>query len=228
MEEDITLPTVTDIEVKKTLAKLVDTSDMPYISILIGIKKMKFSFMRSLNPILEQVCDCLLIKADIAAITLTNFLVERTLKLAVIISEGNGKTYSCDIPLDQVFKEEIERYDKNKMEQTINRAKSIGIITKEESEYLKDYKAKYRNPFSHAELQAILAGVTITTYETSLFNPTDIVEKEVNLPTTPLFQDWGLAQYCKKHSFDYFIEIFVLARKIEKRLQDLYESNKNC
>ena len=228
MEEDITLPIVTDIEVKEILAKLIDTNNMPYISILIGIKKMKFSFMRSLNPILDQACDCLLIKADIAAITLTNFLVERTLKLAVTIREGNGKTYSSDIPLEQVFKEEIEMYDNKKMEQTINRAKSLGIITKDESKFLKKCRVKYRNPFSHAELQTILTGSTVTTYEASLFNPTDIVEREVNLSTTPLFQDWGLAQYCKKHSFDYFIEIFVLARKIEKRLLDLYESNKNC
>ena len=29
---------------------------------------------------------------------------------------------------------------------------------------------------------------------------------------------WGLVQYCKKHSFVYFIEIVVLAHKIEERL----------
>lgn len=227
-EETIMIPTVTEVEVKETLAKLVDSSNMPYISKLIGIKKIKFSFMRSLNPIVDQVCDCLLINADIAAITLTNFLIERTLKLAVIIKEGKGKTYNGDIPLDQVFKEEIEMYDNKKMEQIINRGKSLGIITKEESEFLKGYRVKYRNPFSHAELGAILTGVTVTTYEASLSNPTDMVEKKASLSTTPLFQDWGLVQYCKKHSFAYFIEIVVLAHKIEERLQELYASNRKC
>ena len=92
--------------------------------------------MRSLNPIMHQICDCLIIDANIGAITLTNFFIERVLKLAIILKEGNGKTYNEDKPIDQVFKDEIDEFDDKEMEQSINKAKRICVITKEEDEII--------------------------------------------------------------------------------------------
>lgn len=229
-EQTLILPSVTEDEIKNTLMELIAPNKMPQkekISMIVGFKKMKFALLRSLNPVVSQICDCLLIGAHVAAMTLTNFFVERTLKLAIILKEGNGKTYNGEIPLDQLFKEEIDKYDEKEMGQTINKAKSLGVITKQESKFLEECRKKYRNPFSHAECLAIFNGVKTKIYETSLTNPTEMKESTVDLSYTPLFQEWGLPQYCKKHAFNYFIEIFALAHQIEERLRELYPKTKD-
>lgn len=226
MENTITLPAITKDDVRKTVDELINIDKIlnstTYLTI-IALRKKSFTIMRSLNPIMHQICDCLIIDANIGAITLTNFFIERVLKLAIILKEGNGKTYNEDKPIDQVFKDEIDEFDDNEMEQSINKAKRICVITKEEAEMLKEFRKKYRNSFSHANTQQILDGVTTKIYKASLANPTDIEEEVVNLSTTPLFQEWGLPQYCKTKSFNYFIETFAIANKIEERLKILYE-----
>lgn len=225
-EETITLPTVTKDEVKKTIVELVDTNrilnDDKCLAI-IAIKKKNFDLMDSLNPIIHQVCDCLLVDANIAAITLTNFLIERVLKLGVIMREGNGKSYNFNESLDQLFKHEIDNYDDKNMEQTINKSKSLGLITKEEAKELKGIKEKYRNPFSHASHKEILVGATTTITKLSSSNPNEIKEETVDISTFPLLQGFGLSEYCKKHAFNYLVETFVYACKIEERLKRLYQ-----
>lgn len=224
-EETITLPTITKDEVKNAILGLIDINQILNNKdywILFAIKKERLDLLNSLNPIIHQICDCLIINANIAAITLTNFLIERTLKLGIIIKEGNGKTYENDAPIDCVFKDEINNFDDKEMEQTINKTKTIGLITKDESKILKRFKSKFRNPFSHANFQKILDGSTTKLFKMSLSNPADFKEETANLSNTPLLQECGLPEYCKIQSFNYFVEIFAIALKIDNRLKKLY------
>ncbi|GAB1473160.1 hypothetical protein MASR2M69_06010 [Bacteroidota bacterium] len=82
-------------------------------------------------------------------ITLTNHFLEKSLKFCLgikysIENKANG------MEIKDAFIDGININDKLQLEQSINAACSQGLISKEQKKELKDFKNKFRNPYSHA------------------------------------------------------------------------------
>ncbi len=69
--------------------------------------------LSALSPVKYEVINCLMIEQYQASITLTNHMVERMLKLALIEKEIYGLKISLDdIELNKKLKEATQKYDK--------------------------------------------------------------------------------------------------------------------
>lgn len=108
----------------------------------------------TLDPIRNEICKCIICGLFQASITLTNFLLERSLKhcLSVGYIKENKRE---NINLDRTWIERITTYDKLELGDTINRACTQGLITKEQKNQLKDFKIKFRNPYSQANADIV-------------------------------------------------------------------------
>lgn len=101
-----------------------------------------------LDPIRHEICICIMFGLCQAAITLTNHLLESLLKYALIISHGKDKKQKEEKIKGRVvsafvekYKEGIKLYDDANLEKTINRACTVGLISKEQ----KNKRINYTN-----------------------------------------------------------------------------------
>lgn len=108
-----------------------------------------------LDSVRSEICKCLICNLNQAAITLTNHLLESSLKmcLAIRYSIENKRP---EAKMDELFRSGIEKYDKFNLEENINRACTQGLITKEQKIRLIQFKDDFRNPYSHASAIGIL------------------------------------------------------------------------
>ena len=102
-----------------------------------------------LDPIRDEICKCIICGLYQSAITLTNHLLEKSLKFCLAIKYSKSNNKDCR-KLEDVFTEGINKYDNLLLEDTINRACTQHLITKEQKKVLKDFKDLFRNPYSHA------------------------------------------------------------------------------
>lgn len=102
-----------------------------------------------LDPIRDEICKCFMCGLYQSTITLTNHLLEKSLKFCLGIKYTiENKKENAEI--QDIFIDGINKYDKLFLEDTINRACTKGLITKEQKEELKKFKDIFRNPYSHA------------------------------------------------------------------------------
>ena len=66
-----------------------------------------------------------------------------------------------DTTIENAFKKGTEQFDKLELDDTINRACTQGLITKEQKKMLKKFKDDFRNPYSHAEATKIFKDTTV-------------------------------------------------------------------
>ena len=113
-----------------------------------------------LDPIRDEICKCIICNLHQASITLTNHLLESSLKKCLIMnySVANKQT---DATIENAFKKGTEQFDKLKLDETISRACTQGLITKEQKKMLKKFKDDFRNPYSHAEATKIFKDTTV-------------------------------------------------------------------
>ena len=113
-----------------------------------------------LDPLRDEICKCIMCGLNQSAITLTNHLLESSLKkcLAMKFSIENKQV---DTQLEDAFKEGISKYDNLLLVDTINRACSQGLITKEQKKQFKQFKDDFRNPYSHASVSEIFRDLKV-------------------------------------------------------------------
>ena len=171
------------------------------------------------DPLRDEITKCLICDLCQASITLTNHLLENFLKTILIyhdtISNRNEKT---DLDL-LAFRPSVETYDGLDLSQTLGRAKSKGLITKEQLKLLEKYREDYRNAYSHAEKKKIFKDMTINTNKVKLENNQINVSDSNETLITDLIMGQGIAQVIlsKKIAFDYFISVDDIIRNVLKR-----------
>lgn len=91
--EKLTIPSPTAEEVKDTLLKIKGEmlNDSEKIVTLIAIKYNKLSGLKPLWFVINEICDCLIMNKQCAAMTLTNHLLESSLKLSLILWKAYEK-----------------------------------------------------------------------------------------------------------------------------------------
>ncbi|WP_024479784.1 hypothetical protein [Cellulophaga baltica] len=173
------------------------------------------------NTLIFEINNCLLIELNRAAITLTNHLLERLLKLALI----NNETGIGPIEFEnwnKAFEEPNKKHGTSVLADSINKCRKIELISEEEKNFLFDtIRVLMRNGFSHADSSKILADLPDDSkmFQGSFSNPNDrLKEVNVNQKIIPTFQAIQMENFAKDNAKSYFDFVFHLIFRIEKRL----------
>lgn len=189
---------------------------------LVSIKKGNLHTLSELRSIINEICDCLIINNNQAAITLTNHLFENTLKQVLIKWDSQGRQFSKEQPMEDTFKEEVKRFDGEFLNENIKTCKERGLISDAKMKRLIELKNRFRNPLSHASYSKLFRNTKIPIYIGSL-NPTEkIEEKTINVSTIPVFSLLAQEEYAKRYAFEYFAEIYTFINDMDKKLLDIY------
>lgn len=168
-----------------------------------------------------EINKCLLLEFDRAAITLTNNLLERLLKLALI----NNETGIDPIPiekLNEAFYETNKKYGSIDMAESIERCKKFELISDKEKTFMFDtIRVLMRNGFSHSDSSKILSDLPDDSkmFQGDFLNPNgELKEVSVNQKIIPTFQAIQMENFAKDNAKVYFDFVFHLIFRIEKRL----------
>jgi hypothetical protein len=172
------------------------------------------------NTLIFEINKCLILELNRAAITLTNNLIERLLKLALIKNEtGIGP-----IPIedwDSIFRPPTEKYSGYNLGSTIEKCKKLNLINSHEKTLLFDsIRDMIRNGFSHADFDKVLIDYPdeIKMFQGSISNPTELKQVTINQKLNPEIQAFQVENFAKGYAKKYFIFGFDLIFKIEERL----------
>jgi hypothetical protein len=176
------------------------------------------------NTLIFEINKCQILEFHRATITLTNNLLERLLKLALIYNTtGIG-----GIPIEKwnsVFDEPTEKYGSLSLGNSIEKCKKEGLINAKEKDFLFNIiRELMRNGFSHADSSKILADLPdeIDLFQGSFFNPDNVERKSVKQKNIPFLQAIHLENFAKANSNYYFDFVFNLIFRIEDRLKKKY------
>ncbi|QXP78833.1 MULTISPECIES: hypothetical protein [Winogradskyella] len=175
------------------------------------------------NTLIFEINKCLILEFDRATITLTNNLLERLLKLALIKNDtGIGP-----IPIEKwndVFEEPNKKYGSIPLGNSIEKCKKLELISDKEKSFLFDIiRELMRNGFSHADSSKILADLPDNSpmFQGSFTNPNaDLKEVSINQKIIPTFQALQMENFAKENAKFYFDFVFHLIFRIEKRLKE--------
>lgn len=169
---------------------------------------------------------CLILEYFSASITLSNMILERMLKLALIqyevgvvekIEDWNQKFTSAN------------KYSRLTLENSITECKKRDLINENQEKKLHEYRKKVRNGFSHYDPNQILInevktiGAVIQNIDSK-----KVKHLEINYKDVPVLQTLYVNKFAKKNAEEYFDFIMNTKRHLEKYFlkKYYYENNK--
>jgi len=158
-----------------------------------------------------EINRCLIIGASMASITLTNYLLERLLKTALMADEN--KFLPIEAPWEENLKKTHLKYIDIDIYKAINLCCSKGLISKAQKNKLHIFRNQYRNGFSHSSSDLILNDVEIP-------YPLNDIRYEIRM--SPDFQALELYNFAKSNALPYYDYVFHLIFDIENRLKSKY------
>jgi hypothetical protein len=191
--------------------------------------------MPELDPLRHEISLCIMFGLHQAAITLTNHLIEWFIKLILIYNESTrnnrpiDKNKSIVDNIEEHFSGGIDNYIGKDMSETINKAKSLGLITKEQWKKLDKIRQDYRNSFGHADSSKIFKdseiGLTGLSAENNQFRSEQEISKKIT--NMPIIQGLLKVKFAEAHSIPYFIYVDNLIRetllKLFPNIEDDYK-----
>jgi hypothetical protein len=167
--------------------------------------------MPELDPLRHEVGLCLILGLNQAAITLTNHLLETFLKLVLIYDHTNRSIDKTEPKkgiksLVDDFSGGIAAYNNKDLDFTINRACTVGLITKDQKKQLHAFRENFRNAYGHSDKKKLF-GDSEVPVQAMRFEVNEIVtepEAMAKVFDIPIFQ--GLAQHyhAKANAAPYF------------------------
>ena len=150
--EKFTIPSPTAEEVKDSLMKIkgemLENSEK--IVTLIAIKYNKLSRLKPLWYVINEICDCLIMNKQCAAMTLTNHLLESSLKLSLILWKAYENPHDNSKDFETMYKKEVKMYIGKKMGENLKYATEENMINNDEFKDLSDLMLEYRDHIDHA------------------------------------------------------------------------------
>ncbi|MDX9848814.1 MAG: hypothetical protein RBT74_17680 [Tenuifilaceae bacterium] len=170
----------------------------------------EFYVYPELGSLVFEINKCLIIEFSRAAITLTNHLLERVLKLSLIYNETGIRPILTDNWVS-VFTEPNKKFSSINLGSSIEKCKKEGLITDDEKVVLFDtIRNLMRNGFSHADPNIVLDKIPdeSTFFQGSFTNPTELKKVKLNQKIIPVFQSIQMENFAKENAFPYFDFIF--------------------
>ena len=182
----------------------------------------EFYVFTELGTSIFEINKCLILELYGASITLTNNVLERLLKLALIYNEAGAEPKHVE-NWNEVFLEPNRKYSSLHLANSIDLCKKFELITDEEKTFLFDTVRKLmRNGFSHYDTNKILENISddTTFFSGSFANPTSLTPISLNQKVIPLFQSLQVENFAKQNAIFYFDYVFNLINKIDDRLKN--------
>lgn len=172
------------------------------------------------DPLRDEICKCIMLDLNQAAITLTNHLLESFLKMTIIYNDSIDNNKDSGLEMEEYFKDSMNHYDSSFLEQTINAACSKGLISKEQKKVFQGFKDNFRNPYSHAEKKKIFGDDKVSGNHLKLVNGDYVMsdKEEFNIIDLPFFQGIAQAIKAKNDSYDYFKYVDSVIRETLSKL----------
>lgn len=215
-------------EIKRILGNVgsMQTSCVELQCFLCDLMETKLTLLKPLYPILAEICSCFYLQKNMAAVTLTNHLLESAIKFALVFKEGNGKTFDDPAKMDTLFEEECKMYMGETLNININNLHEKGMIDDAQKDRLIHLKNLYRNPYSHASNNALVNTASTLIVCGDLSNPSYIEERQAKVAYNPLLIVDARIDFINRTGFSYFQEVMNLIMQLDGQLHQLYEKNK--
>lgn len=180
-----------------------------------------------LDPLRHEICICIMFGLCQAAITLTNHLLESLLKYALIILHGKNKKQKEEeikgrliTSFIEKYKEGIQLYGGANLDKTINRACTVGLITKDQKNLLHQFRDRFRNAYSHSDKKRTFGKSTMPVAGVRLENERFVADEKSEPEIANLLVGQGLVQamMAQNDAPKYFLYIDKLVREIREKL----------
>ena len=200
---------------------LIKLSDESYDKLSSFKVPRPFFIFPELSFYVQENIACLSIGSYTSSITLSNFILERLLKLALI--EDELKLMCITHPWEKCHNK-ISPFFSLKTEHSIKQCKNRDIITEAERMEIGNHIKIYRHGFAHADTNNIFKNFpeTYTVKYGAPFND----EIEFNLKKDHFVQFSFLQEFAKSNAIQYLEYVINLTFKIEKRLREKHPINR--
>lgn len=175
-----------------------------------------------LGTFIFEINKCLILGFNRAAITLTNHLLERVLKLSLIYNETGIGPKPIET-WESVFSDPNKKYTSIKLANSIEKCKKEELLTQSEKDILiSTIRTLMRNGFSHADPSEILEGLPNESpfFQGSFSDPTELKKVNLNQKVIPIFQSIQMDNFANQNALSYFDFVFRLMKNIDLRLQE--------
>ncbi len=164
------------------------------------------------DSISQEIRMCLMLEFFQASITLTNHLLEKTLKLLLIHAESDKKQIDSFETMNSNWLEASNKYNSKDLYDTINIASSKGLIDKEQKKILHYFRERIRNGYSHSDVGKLFKDQKIPLVMGSITDST-IVHGEARIADVPMLQGIAQENMAKELALDYFLIIIEVIDK---------------
>jgi hypothetical protein len=183
----------------------------------------------ALDPVRDEICKCFLCGLYQSTITLTNHLLEKSLKFS-LATKYSIENIKDEMQLEDVFVAGISQYDNITLWQSIDKAYLQGLITENQKHELIDFKNKFRNPYSHAN-KVIFEGKTVKGKQLSIKQLENGIEsfletcfnsdsdKEMSLENIPFAQGIFQVEIAKEYCYPYFESVDNIIREMLTKIK---------
>ena len=208
-------------ELREDLLKIKSDmiDDENKIITLIAIKRNLLYSLKPIWYIVNEVCDCLILKKECASMTLTNHLFESSLKLFLILWKTNKKGTNETDNFEDMYKDEIRFFRKNKMKENLKYALNEQLLTKQEFVDLSNLMIEYRDNVSHGSSNSFVRGAKtfLISYD---FATKESEEKTVGVLGNPWLNQQAQEFFMRKKAYEYFTHIYKYIMKWDKMLHE--------
>lgn len=170
--------------------------------------------LSELETLRAEACYCIIHGQWQAALCLTNVLLELFLKLMLIYAKRDIPE-SKEPPLTRYMTSmsvATAKYMGKNLNETINMACGQELISKDAAEILHEYRARFRNAFFHADLQAMFGHQT-TPVTGADFGTSEVEQDNIPIHSLPLIWGEAMWQNASANAIPYFIEVDGLIRE---------------
>ena len=194
---------------KNTNKNMVDVLERIKQEQLLALKPLKFA--------VNEICNCLIAKHEVAAFTLTNYLFEASLKLTLISWESGGKLIENINDFESLYRNGTKKYLAKDVYKAIGSAKRSEIITEEEGKELLFFLHHYRDPFSHASNNSEINESKVISFDDSMIN------KTITVNGNPLLYFNYQERYMRNSAHRYFFKLYSYIKKWDGMICELRE-----
>ncbi|MBQ9671224.1 MAG: hypothetical protein IJV34_00040 [Prevotella sp.] len=190
------------------------------LQLLTNLKLKSLSHLKMLHPIVVEICECLYLGHNYAALTLTNYLFESMCKMSLILYFGKDKVFVEFNDFEKSYKDDIAEFSDKVLHNNIEKLCAIGMINQWEKDRLLDLKDLYRNPFSHSSDNDYTKNAQKEVWSVDFGNPKfEEQHKIVGVDSNPYFLMETRLSFMKENAIPYFCEIHNYLMALDKRLE---------
>ena len=183
-----------------------------------------------LDIIKSQICKCITLGLNIAAMTLINHLLEKSIKLFLIYSRAiKNKDEGGQKPFKMVddISDATPLYVSENLSVNIKTAFKEGIINEGEKEILDKMRNDYRNSYSHSDSQKMYKDSSIGITEVSgkdqvlkFFqgNESGLAKREEKFVNLPFFDFVFILEHANENCIPYLHKLDIIIRDVKKRM----------